>query len=462
MIKRTDGIHEEFRPQQNQFLDWLEKNLPLNTKLGGELKTGVGKTAIIRAIQSSFLSGTVDVVSYSNQLVDEYAELYGCNSLKGVAHYDTSRDYKAARKAALNKPTIYNPYSWIYFNSQIGRCPDIIVFDEAHRLLSTLEDFSSIEIPLYSVQDKQQLKNKKPNDFEVLNILSREINSLKKSDSLESLARRTRLQVLKNDLLEHPEVYSVKIESKIWKSRRKYFLNITPVKTPIHLIDTLFPAKKHIYLSATMPEFVFKALSRKGAYMALPHPVPIENRKIISYPIAEDSRTDLQALGLLINTIIRKEGNPNTLVHTTYADTKHYIPFLDRAPITYHCASQKNDATRLYKESGGTLLASGMAEGVSFPDDECRLIIIPKLPYPSMGDTHIRKKMACLYGPLWYKLTTMLTFWQMVGRACRHKNDYCKVFVLDPTFGSLYNETKAFFDNSLNSTIIWDHNRSVR
>jgi len=435
-------------------LDWIEQNWNEEV-LGLEAKTGVGKTAMIRAIQSSFPEGSVDVISYSNQLVDDYSEVYGLNSVKGRDHYDTDEEYIGARRRAWRgEDTIYNPYSWIYSSLQSGgRRPDIIIFDEAHKLMEMLYQYAIISVPVASLADKQYLHDRRPNDFEVQAVLREEIELLEKSDKLENQLRGTHYRSIQDDLLEHPEFYVVSTKSY----RRKHYLEISPIKPPKHLIKQLFPAGKYIVLSATMPPYTFREMFKDGKYKSMPHPVDPENRQVVHYTVHEEDRKDFSVLGPMIDNILVREGMPNTIIHCTYEDAKILSRHM-KTPVIMYSKTRKKDVVDLFKREGGILMGCGLAEGVSFEDEKCNLQIIPVMPNASLLDRFIRTRRACQDGQFWYNLKTMLTFWQMVGRGCRHENDFCRTYVLDPLFAPLVNATKTQFGKSLTDSIIWNYN----
>lgn len=454
-IVRTDRVHKNFRPQQHQFLDWVEKHLPSTSALGGELKTGTGKTAIMRALQLSFPASTIDVLSYSNQLVDDYSNTYQVNSVKGRVHYPSVEEWRAPRKLALKGcDTIFNPYSWIYFSDQIGgRRPDIIVFDEAHKILEMIHSFSTLSVKISSLSLKRQLMGKRPSDFEVQDFLKHEENNYS-FDCPESQFTAMQIKKIRLDLYNHPEFYSVSVRS----NKRKYFLDVQPLHTPIHLMRELFPAKKYIAISATMPQALFSEMFPKGKYLGLPHPVNSKKRPVIPYSVHENDRRNFDVLAPLIDMIISKSGKPNTIIHCTYADAKTLSKKLSVPCISY-TKSNKQEAIKLFKEQGGVLLGAGIAEGVSFPDSECQLQIIPVLPYASLHDDYVKSRKSCANGQEWYNMSTMMTLWQMVGRGCRHTHDFCCTYVLDPYFGILFEKTKHQFDPSLTSSVVWDHTK---
>jgi Rad3-related DNA helicase len=70
---------------------------------------------------------------------------------------------------------------------------------------------------------------------------------------------------------------------------------------------------------------------------------------------------------------------------------------------------------------------------VSLEEDKCRLIIIAKAPYLSLGDRIISTRLYSSkgIGNDWYKATMMLTLLQMAGRGVRSRTDYAETFILD-------------------------------
>lgn len=61
-----------------------------------------------------------------------------------------------------------------------------------------------------------------------------------------------------------------------------------------------------------------------------------------------------------------------------------------------------------------------------------RFCVIPKIPFPAIGDVRIAKKLEA--SPSWYRMMTATQMTQMFGRIVRSNTDLGDVFVLDPTF----------------------------
>jgi len=87
-----------------------------------------------------------------------------------------------------------------------------------------------------------------------------------------------------------------------------------------------------------------------------------------------------------------------------------------------------------------------MTEGVDLPDDQCRVIIIAKIPWPSLASKQISARLhSSKDGQHWYAHRTVSTLIQASGRAQRSPEDFCEVYILDAQFTRLYNDNRALF-----------------
>lgn len=93
------------------------------------------------------------------------------------------------------------------------------------------------------------------------------------------------------------------------------------------------------------------------------------------------------------------------------------------------------------------LVGASLVEGVDLKDDLCRFMIFPKVMYPSLMDKLIKKKMKKIKG--WYEYVTFVQYQQGLGRGVRHKNDWCRTYLLDGNFNK-------FDKNAVTPTIVSD------
>jgi len=188
-------------------------------------------------------------------------------------------------------------------------------------------------------------------------------------------------------------------------------------------------------------------------YAKLDCPFPKENRPIYFSPVANLTRAKMEReLPKLLNEvldIVMKHPQEKILIHATSYAIRDYLmePFLQQ-PFYYeiyqafkdrvitHTQANRAEMLELFKTSIEPLvmISPSFDRGVDLPDDTCRCIIICKVPYISLGDPQVRKRMELPGGELWYLLRAAQTLMQMTGRGVRHENDFCATYILDKQF----------------------------
>lgn len=97
------------------------------------------------------------------------------------------------------------------------------------------------------------------------------------------------------------------------------------------------------------------------------------------------------------------------------------------------------------------LIGPTLVEGIDLPGEQCRFIIILKVPYPTIVDDYVKNKIKLF--PMWYNSITSNTIIQGIGRGVRSQDDYCVTYILDACFLSLYNSTKTQYPEELQKRI---------
>jgi ATP-dependent DNA helicase DinG len=123
----------------------------------------------------------------------------------------------------------------------------------------------------------------------------------------------------------------------------------------------------------------------------------------------------------------------NKVVETYLKKSEHYL-----RTITYHSAGEKQRAIDRYLYTpSGILLAPSLDRGIDLPGDDCRVIIVCKVPFPSLGDKQISTRLYSKGGQNWYAVKTIRSLVQMTGRGMRSADDYCETYILDSNFVSM-------------------------
>lgn len=201
-------------------------------------------------------------------------------------------------------------------------------------------------------------------------------------------------------------------------------------------------------MSATIldPDQIGKDLgiNTEASYLSMPCQFPPENRTVNYIPTCSLIRKTIDRdLPLLLNKIAEIIGqypNDKVLVHTVSYKIRNYLlANLPSNRIVTHNQQDRNEKLEMFKHSNRPLvmLSPSYDRGIDLPGDQCRCIIIAKVPYPDLGDPQIKKRMSLLGGQRWYNLKTVQTIIQMTGRGVRSSNDYCISYILDKQFGKI-------------------------
>lgn len=184
---------------------------------------------------------------------------------------------------------------------------------------------------------------------------------------------------------------------------------------------------------------------------------PVENRRVVYVPAGKMTRKSeeegLPGVLRAVEVVLEAHPGVNVLVHThTYklaeAVSRHVkrcrVVLGGRPVITYQNSWGRDDALGLFKghadKGGSVLVAASMDRGVDLPGDLCRVQVIVKVPFASLGDRQVSARMSTPGGQLWYQVGTTRTIMQMTGRAVRGMDDYAVTYVLDESFGKVYGE----------------------
>lgn len=98
--------------------------------------------------------------------------------------------------------------------------------------------------------------------------------------------------------------------------------------------------------------------------------------------------------------------------------------------ITNNDSSETQEAIERFKKStDGILLSPSVTTGEDFPDDECRWIVVAKLPFNNSKDPIARRREQLDKGYGGFEMMTTLA--QSVGRGMRSMTDWCEAVIMD-------------------------------
>ena len=463
---KLDGLGRPARPIQLKVLQKLRETWNDYQVHVLDLKPGSGKSFIAKTIERTV--GDTAIVTPSNMLIDQYVRVYpDMVFLKGSEHYDTREDYEKARAQALfGGSAVFNPLSFYYgyLNSDGAVKPSTVVIDEAHKLADMLLltlckhlkcEYYGIPDNLDSIKFLVWLEARLGRLQQVIERGSRTKTASRLQKQYDQLGFI--YHYLKDHLDTVETCYSMVSDRK--SQRKCQHISIKPLKFPSGLTQTVFGEDtRFVLMSGSITSFHIEELFGIGSKYQLQvydHPAPIENRMIHFDPIPQTKRKNLSAIVDKIKKVWEEKGKPNTLVHIPYSEQYVYLGLMEGYPAIFHGKDTKDKALKRFKQEGGILFASGMAEGIDLPGKLCELIIIPKLLYPNRGAEAVQKKLAFPNGDLWYTMDTIMTTIQQMGRGMRGKDDFCETVIFDYTFGNLIKQAKKYLSQDFLRSIKW-------
>ena len=203
--------------------------------------------------------------------------------------------------------------------------------------------------------------------------------------------------------------------------------------------------------------------------ITMPSTFPVLSRPIIPVDVARvTAKTKDESYPLIARSIARileRHPDERILIHTVSYDLgKQMVEHLSHTShrsrlVTYNSAVEREDALKRYLDNpSGVLLAPSFDRGVDLPKDDCRVIIVPKVPYGNLGDKQISTRAfgTGRAGKIWYKRRAIQTLCQMTGRGMRSADDSCTTYILDSEFSKLFQENRRMFPKWWAEAIVWD------
>jgi ATP-dependent DNA helicase DinG len=211
-------------------------------------------------------------------------------------------------------------------------------------------------------------------------------------------------------------------------------------------------AQKWLHMSATIvsPDELAQSCGneRKWEIVKVPMTFPVENRVINVAPVADMSRKGKDAgeweyAATALRSICERHEGERVLVHTVSYELARFLvdqltPALpSRQTLTYRTSRERdNIVTRFRHSEGAVLIAPSLDRGIDLAGDDCRVIVVMKIPFPYLGDPQVSKRMRLPGGQSWYVVQAVRKLVQMTGRGVRSADDWCVTYILDKQFTS--------------------------
>lgn len=211
--------------------------------------------------------------------------------------------------------------------------------------------------------------------------------------------------------------------------------------------------RKVIFTSATLmgAEFVADLMGLpegSWAYLDLPSTFPIANRPIMYAPVermnagkmsTKEGRAKMQdAMDRLIDFYILN-GKASGVIHSVSHKYRDNILQESRWRDIMATTPEEHEA-RVGRGEPSVLVAANVTEGWDGVDDLCRFVLIPKVPFPNLGDerTRVRKEE----DPRSFDHKALVAIVQGAGRGVRHGTDFADTWILDGAWKMLFGKAR--------------------
>jgi ATP-dependent DNA helicase DinG len=230
-------------------------------------------------------------------------------------------------------------------------------------------------------------------------------------------------------------------------------LHMKPVLVQTHGVANLWRhGQRWLFMSATLisVDEMVETLGCPFDYevVTVPMTFPVEHRPIILAPIADMAykagADEYRKMAYAIQQVCNAHDGDRVLVHTVSGDrARKLIEQIEQLPgklgkrriVSYRSGKERDLALSQYlKTPGAVLFAQSMERGIDLPGDACRVQVIAKVPFPSLGDRRTSARLRLPGGEDWYKVQSIRSIVQMTGRGVRSAEDWATTYIFDSQF----------------------------
>ena len=469
------------RPGQALVLQDLEKNWDTSDVHVLQLPVAFGKTKVAQCIQrwAHAVKKQKSHLSVPNNMLVaqlrqdnprlctlEKKDSYRCTSMRpeavmpdascGSRHYAQGSHcaecpYVAAIRAAHGMPWSASNYHTALAHKLHK---PVMLFDEAHLLLSMIKEMEGTRIWLHQLGRDVAEGLRGLQTYEDLH------QYLDKHPEVVKLSQG--LKQIKEDLELGGKRWLVSREDELYHGQLRECLALLPLDTSSsRKAQHLWPSKKVqkiVLMSATLSESDVEQMALSGKRVKFytgPSPIDAGRRRWIyggDKVGSMSAKLQQQNLGRCVGALaaLSLEGQGKGLIHATYGLAEKIYPLLraqllGRVEVFTHTAATKMKQYEAWRAYVGpaVFIASGFHEGIDLLGEQFAWQAITKVPFPSLEDPALR--WLAEEEPERYGWITARELLQAYGRICRGPSDVGVTHILDAAFKRFYTTNKELF-----------------
>jgi Rad3-related DNA helicase len=410
----------------------------------------------------------------------------GCNKIdkcpmKGECEYEVAKRQAQAAKVALMN---YSYFFHVMEFTDSFQPRKLIICDECHRGDAELMKFVEFSFSSFWLS-KLGITSQIP-EYETTNEYVNWLNEIKIKIKTRLLSVKHDLDELKKQTIKDLNLikdFEEELESLVTLDSKiiRFLISCSETEWIFEIIEAEKTKTKSIFFKPLMVShftetylfskaqkvFLMSAtvLSKKNmcnnfgikeedcVFIKVPSNFPNENRPMYL------TRTGSMSMGAIDKTlpkivsdlekVLKHHPDVKGIVHThTYKITQYIMNNISnefRNRIMTHTAEERESKLQEYMLSSEpkVLLAPSMTDGVDLKDDLARFVVIVKIPYLYLGDKQVKRRME-IDGD-WYRWKAALTLVQAAGRAMRHEEDYCTIYIMDSAIGFFLRQNNEYF-----------------
>ncbi len=269
-------------------------------------------------------------------------------------------------------------------------------------------------------------------------------------DTLRELRRTSEMMLALSELIESPTEADLSFFFQKDEGSKGTKLILQPFDLSF-IFSKLFRGSKNLFLSAPIGDgdYLANLLGLNSKHCKFIHEESAFNKNLHPFILLKDAerlstaKTRKKKSFDFIQSRSRKllqltkKLNLRTLILSSSFEMARLMEtsakFHGLAVIT-HTAGKSDDAIKRFisKREGDVLITPSGWEGISLDDDLARICIIPKIPFPMMGDPIVRKKVSKY--PDFLEKYVLIAIQQAHGRIQRNESDWGVTYCLDANF----------------------------